>query len=99
MCPQKLDAVHKTRVYLIKRIHMVAEHGGCQLKGVYREVRTLIGEMLHESSFMIKSMEECRVLGIVRLALMLQDALTLGPRRGGGEGHYSGDAGESGRST
>jgi hypothetical protein len=83
-------------VYLIKRIHMVAEHGGCQLKGVYREVRTLIGEMLHESSLMIKSMEECRVLGIVHLALMLQDALAMGPRRGGGVGHYSG-GGSSGR--
>jgi hypothetical protein len=76
---QKLDAVHKSRVKLIKRIHAVADHGGCDLKGVYREVRSLIGEMLHDSSTMIKSLEQSRVTGVVRLALMLQEALEQGP--------------------
>lgn len=77
---QKLDAVHKTRVKLIKRIHAVADHGGCDLKSVYREVRGLIGEMLHDSAMQIRSLEECRVTGLVRMALMLQEALILGPR-------------------
>jgi hypothetical protein len=44
----------------------------------------------------IKSMEECRVLGIVRLALMLQDALALGPRREGGAGGGGGGVGGGG---
>lgn len=88
--------MHKVRVYLIKRIHMVANQGGCQLEGVYREVRSLIGEMLRESSLMIKSMEECRMLGVVHLALMLQDALALGPRKGGGVGGGGGGGGRTG---
>jgi hypothetical protein len=79
---QKLDAVHKTRVKLIKRIHAVADHGECDLKGVYREVRALIGEMLHDSAMMIKSLEQSRVTGLVRLGLMLQDALKQGPKDG-----------------
>lgn len=77
---QKLDAVHKTRVKLIKRIHAVADHGKCDLKSIYREVRGLIGEMLHDSAMKIKSMDECRVTGLVRLTLMLQEALELGPK-------------------
>jgi hypothetical protein len=79
---QKLDAVHKTRVKLIKRIHAVADHGECDLKGVYREVRGLIGEMLHDSAMMIKSLEQSRVTGLVRLGLMLQEALKQGPKEG-----------------
>lgn len=43
-------------------------------------MRVLIGEMLHDSAMMIKSLDECRVTGLVRLALMLQEALTLGPK-------------------
>jgi hypothetical protein len=77
---QKLDAVHKTRVKLIKRIHAVADHGECDLKSVYREVRCMIGELLHDSAMQIKSMDECRATGLVRLALMLQEALELGPK-------------------
>jgi hypothetical protein len=76
---QKLDAVHKSRVKLIKRIHVVADRGGCDLKGVYRELRGLIGEMLHDSSLMIKSLDQTRVTGVVRMALMMQDALKEGP--------------------
>jgi hypothetical protein len=76
---QKLDAVHKSRIKLIKRIHAVAEHGECDLKGVYRELRGLIGEMLRDSSWMIKSLEQSRVTGVVRLALMMQEALKEGP--------------------
>jgi hypothetical protein len=77
---QKLDAVHKTRVKLIKRIHAVADRGGCDLKSVYREVRGLVGELLHDSAMQIRSLEECRVTGLVRMALMLQEALVLGPK-------------------
>jgi hypothetical protein len=76
---QKLDAVHKYRIKLIKRIHALAAYGGCDLKGGYREVRSLIGEMLHDSSMKIKSLEQSRVTGVVRLALMLQEALNKGP--------------------
>lgn len=77
---QKLDAVHKNRVRLIKRIHAVADHGHGELKSVYREVRCLIGELLHDAATQIKSLEECRMTGLVRLALMLQEALLLGPK-------------------
>ena len=71
--------MHKSRVKLIKRIHVMADHGGCDLKGVYRELRGLIGEMLHNSSMMIKSLEQSRVTGVVRMALMMQEALKEGP--------------------
>jgi hypothetical protein len=80
---QKLDAVHKTRVKLIKRLHAVADYGGCDLGSVYREVRCLIGELLHDAAMHIKSFEECRVAGLVRFALTLQDALRLGPKAEG----------------
>jgi hypothetical protein len=76
---QKLDAVHKNRVKLIKRIHGVADPGHCDLKDVYREVRSLIGELLHEGSMRLRSLQETGVAGLVRLALLLQDALTVGP--------------------
>jgi hypothetical protein len=75
---QKLDAVHKYRVKLIKRIHGVAEYGQCDLKLVYQEVRSLIGEVLRESAIHTKSMDGSGVGGLVRLALLLQEALLQG---------------------
>lgn len=75
---QKLDAVHKHRVKLIKRIHGVAEYGQCDLKLVYQEVRSMIGEVLRESAMYTKSIEGSGVGGLVRLALLLQEALLQG---------------------
>jgi hypothetical protein len=76
---QKLDAVHRTRVKLIKRLHAVADYGGCDMKSVYFEVRCMIGEMVHSAAAQGRPLEDCRVTGLVRLAAVLQDALTLGP--------------------
>lgn len=75
---QKLDAVHKYRVKLIKRIHGVAEYGQSDLKLVYQEVRSLIGEVLRESAIHTKSIDGSGVGGLVRLALLLQEALQQG---------------------
>jgi hypothetical protein len=97
---QKLDAVHKTRVKLIKRLHAVADYGGRDLGSVYREVRCLIGELLHDAALQIKSFEDCRVAGLVRFALTLQDALRLGPKaegEGGSEAAGEGAEGEGDR--
>jgi hypothetical protein len=75
---QKLEAVHKYRVKLIRRIHGVAEYGHCDLKLVYQEVRSLIGEVLRESAIHTKSIDGSGVGGLVRLALLLQEALLQG---------------------
>jgi hypothetical protein len=77
---QKLEAVHKNRVKLIKRIHGVAQWGHCDLKLVYQEVRGLIGEVLQESAMHTRSIEGSGVGGLVRLALLLQEALVEGRR-------------------
>lgn len=62
----------------------MAESGGGDLKAVYRDVRGLIGLMLQDAAMQIKSLSECRVVGLIRLALMLQVALEDGPTPQGG---------------
>lgn len=81
---QKLDAVHRTRVKLIKRLHAVADYGGCDMKSVYFETRCMIGEMMHNAAAQGRPLEECRITGLVRLALVLQEALELGPKEEAG---------------
>lgn len=79
---QKLDAVHRTRVKLIKRLHAVADYGGCDAKSVYFEVRCMIGEMMHNAAAQGRPLHECRITGLVRLAIVLQHALEQGPKEG-----------------
>lgn len=74
---QKLDAVHTLRLRLIKRLHAVADYGDSELRSVYFEVRCVIGELLHSAHW--HRLEDRRVTGFVRLALALQEALSLGP--------------------
>lgn len=81
---QKLDAVHRTRVKLIKRLHAVADYGGCDMKSVYFETRCMIGEMMHNAAAQGRPLEECRITGLVRLAVVLQEALDLGPKEEAG---------------
>jgi hypothetical protein len=75
---QRLDAVHKYRGKLLKRIYCVADYGHSNLKLVYQEVRSLIGEVLREAAIHTKSIEGSGVGGLVRLALLLQEALLQG---------------------
>lgn len=74
----KLDASHRPRVRLVVRMHAVADYGGCDLKLFYFEVRCVISELGEKAGS--RSLQGVRVLGLVRLALALQEALTLGPR-------------------
>lgn len=73
----KLNAVHKIRVRLIKRLHAVADFGGGELKSVYFEVRCIITEMMRTAD--AHRLQSARITDLVRLALALQEALVQGP--------------------
>jgi hypothetical protein len=77
----KLDAKHRVRLGLIRRLHAVVDYGGCDLKAVYFEVRCVIIELQQEYAGRLKG---ARVTDLVRLALVLQEALALGPREAAG---------------
>jgi hypothetical protein len=77
----KIDAKHRIRLGLIKRLHAVADYGGCDLKAVYFEVRCVIGTVMRSC---VGRLEDARVTGLVRLAVVLHEALALGPREAAG---------------
>lgn len=66
----QLDSKQQVRVQLIKRLHAVVDYGGSELRHMYFEVRCIVSEMLHRASG--------RIVGLVRLALALQEALSTG---------------------
>lgn len=72
----KLDVAHRTRLRLVVRMHAVADYGTCDLQSVYFEVRCTIEDLLEA---IMQGMQGVRVLGLVRFALALQEALKLGP--------------------
>lgn len=75
----------QVRAELIKRIHVLAESRDNDLKAVYCEVRGCIGFMLNNAAVQTKRLSECRVVGLIRLALLLQLALEEGPTAQGGQ--------------
>lgn len=61
-------------------IHDVANTGNGDLKAVYCGVRDVIGFLLHRTASQIRSLSECRLVALIRLALMMQVALEEGPK-------------------
>lgn len=70
----------QVRIQLVMCIHDVANSGGGDLKQVYCCVRDMIGFLLQRAAVQIRSLSECRVVGLIRLALMMQVALEEGPQ-------------------
>lgn len=74
----KLDASQRPRVRLVVRMHAVADYWGCNFKLFYFGVRCVISDLCEKAGS--HGLQGVRVLGLVRLALTLQEALRLGPK-------------------